>query len=170
MQGLGLLVILFFFGLAGGIVGRIKGSSFFIWFLIVWAIFGGAIARIAAVHVARDEKISVRQAITFSFSKLLSFVFAPVIPMMIILVAGLAVPSAVSTLDPARFSERVRPAPWQERLEQMLIVLDERERTARRIELKKALDQTDPHADPEAYRAIQLEYRRTLTSSRPRKT
>ena len=86
------------------------------------------------------------------------------------LVAGLAVPSAVSTLDPARFSERVRPAPWQERLEQMLIVLDERERTARRIELKKALDQTDPHADPEAYRAIQLEYRRTLTSSRPRKT
>lgn len=32
--GLGLLVILFFFGLAGGIVGRIKGSSFFIWFLI----------------------------------------------------------------------------------------------------------------------------------------
>lgn len=64
---------------------------FAIWFLIVWAIFGGAISRIAAVHVARDEKISVRQALTFSFSKLLSFVFAPVIPMMIILVAGLAV-------------------------------------------------------------------------------
>lgn len=34
MQGTGLLVILFFFGLAGGIVGKIKGSSFFIWFLI----------------------------------------------------------------------------------------------------------------------------------------
>jgi hypothetical protein len=34
MQGLGLLVILFFFGLAGGAVGRMKGSSFFIWFLI----------------------------------------------------------------------------------------------------------------------------------------
>ena len=34
MDGLGLLVILFFFGLAGGIVGRIKGSSFFLWFLI----------------------------------------------------------------------------------------------------------------------------------------
>jgi len=38
MQGLGLLVILFFFGLAGGIVGRIKGSSFFIWFLIAFCI------------------------------------------------------------------------------------------------------------------------------------
>jgi hypothetical protein len=34
MAGMGLLVIMFFFGLAGGIVGRIKGSSFFMWFLI----------------------------------------------------------------------------------------------------------------------------------------
>jgi hypothetical protein len=32
--GLGLLVICFFFGLAGGLVGRSKGSSFTIWFLI----------------------------------------------------------------------------------------------------------------------------------------
>jgi hypothetical protein len=38
MQGFGLLVILFFFGLAGGIVGRIKGSSFFIWFLISFCV------------------------------------------------------------------------------------------------------------------------------------
>ena len=28
------LVICFFFGVAGGMVGRIKGSSFFLWFLI----------------------------------------------------------------------------------------------------------------------------------------
>ena len=34
MAGMGLLVIMFFFGLAGGIVGRIKGSSFFLWFLV----------------------------------------------------------------------------------------------------------------------------------------
>ena len=34
MEGLGLLVILFFFGLAGGIVGKLKGGSFAIWFLI----------------------------------------------------------------------------------------------------------------------------------------
>jgi hypothetical protein len=34
VQGLGLLVILFSFGLAGGIVGRMKGSSFVLWFLI----------------------------------------------------------------------------------------------------------------------------------------
>jgi hypothetical protein len=34
MEGGGLLVIMFFFGLAGGIIGKIKGSSFFIWFLV----------------------------------------------------------------------------------------------------------------------------------------
>lgn len=32
--GLGLLVICFFFGLAGGIIGRMKGSSFVMWFFI----------------------------------------------------------------------------------------------------------------------------------------
>ena len=34
MSGGALLVIAFFFGLATGAVGRIKGSSFFVWFLI----------------------------------------------------------------------------------------------------------------------------------------
>ena len=38
MQGMGLLVVLFFFGLAGGIVGRTKGSSFFIWFLVAFCV------------------------------------------------------------------------------------------------------------------------------------
>lgn len=31
---MGLVVILLFFGLAGGVVGRLKGSSFVLWFLI----------------------------------------------------------------------------------------------------------------------------------------
>ena len=61
---------------------------FAVLFLLVWAIFGGAIARIAAVHIARDEKISVRQALTFSTNKLLSFVFAPLIPLLIVLAIG----------------------------------------------------------------------------------
>jgi hypothetical protein len=34
MGDMGLVVILFFFGLAGGIVGRLKGGSFALWFLI----------------------------------------------------------------------------------------------------------------------------------------
>jgi DNA-directed RNA polymerase subunit RPC12/RpoP len=47
MEGMGLIVIMFFFGLAGGIVGRVKGGSFFLWFLISGAIpFFGLLAAI----------------------------------------------------------------------------------------------------------------------------
>lgn len=60
-----------------------------IYFLLIWALFGGAISRIAAVHIARDEKISVRQAMNFAVGKLLSFASAPVIPIVIVLVIGL---------------------------------------------------------------------------------
>lgn len=66
-------------------------TLFVVWFLLLWAVFGGAIARIAAVHIARDEKISVRQALSFSFGKILSFIFAPVIPMLIVLFLGAVV-------------------------------------------------------------------------------
>jgi hypothetical protein len=38
MAGMGYVVICVFFGLAGGFVGRIKGSSFWLWFLISGAI------------------------------------------------------------------------------------------------------------------------------------
>ena len=39
------LVICFFFGLAGGLVGKLKGSSFFLWFLISAILpFAGLIA------------------------------------------------------------------------------------------------------------------------------
>ena len=51
-----------------------------VWFLLIWSVFGGAISRIAAVHVARDEKISVRSAVSFSVSKVLSFICAPSSP------------------------------------------------------------------------------------------
>jgi hypothetical protein len=60
-----------------------------LYFLTMWSVFGGAITRIAAVHFARDEKISIRQALAFSTSKFLSFVSAPIIPMVIIIVIGL---------------------------------------------------------------------------------
>lgn len=35
---MGLLVILLCFGMAGGMVGRMKGSSFFIWFLVSFCV------------------------------------------------------------------------------------------------------------------------------------
>jgi hypothetical protein len=49
------LVIAFCFGLAGGIVGRIKGSSFVLWFLISAVVpFFGLLAAIA-YRFERDE-------------------------------------------------------------------------------------------------------------------
>jgi hypothetical protein len=66
-------------------------TIFGVYSLFIWAVFGGAIARIAAVHVARDEKISFRQALDFSTAKFLSFISAPIIPLLIILVVGLFV-------------------------------------------------------------------------------
>ena len=49
------LVIAFFFGLAGGVVGKIKGSSFLLWFVIS-AIppFAGLLAAVF-YRVERDE-------------------------------------------------------------------------------------------------------------------
>jgi DNA primase len=86
------------------------------------------------------------------------------------LAAGLIESSALSTPDPAPMSERARPAPWQDRLEKMLDVLAKRERQSQLGDLKRALEQTDQQADPDAYRAIELEYQRLLTSGRTRKS
>ena len=49
------LVICFFFGLAGGVIGRIKGSSFLLWFLISAILpFAGLIAAVL-YRYDRDE-------------------------------------------------------------------------------------------------------------------
>jgi hypothetical protein len=47
MDGAYFLVILFFFGLATAIVAKIKGSSFFVWFLVGFCLpFVGLVAAI----------------------------------------------------------------------------------------------------------------------------
>lgn len=53
--GYGLLVILFFFGLAGGIVGRMKGSSFVLWFLVSFCMpFIGLACAVLYRHESRE--------------------------------------------------------------------------------------------------------------------
>jgi DNA primase len=88
------------------------------------------------------------------------------------LTASLLADSALSTPDPAKFPDSVdfRPAPWRERLEQLLVVFDERKRQARLKDVKRSLEETDKHANPEAYGALQLEYLRLLTPDRTRKS
>jgi len=56
--------------------------------LAIWSLLGGAIHRIAALHVARDEKISIVQSLRFAFSKWPSFFTAPLIPIAVIFIFG----------------------------------------------------------------------------------
>lgn len=57
------------------------GITRLLWALSVWAVFGGAILRMAAVQFARDVKISVRTALRFSLGKFLSLLSAPLLPL-----------------------------------------------------------------------------------------
>jgi hypothetical protein len=49
------IVLCFFFGLAGGIVGKIKGSSFFLWFLISAILPVAGLLAAVAYRYDRDE-------------------------------------------------------------------------------------------------------------------
>ena len=73
------------------------------------------------------------------------------------LAAGFLLP-----LDPQPLPENVRPASWQDRLKRVLGTLAERERQKRLGDLRRALAETDEVTDPDAYRALQLEYRRLM--------
>ncbi|MFA5864507.1 MAG: hypothetical protein WC975_07440 [Phycisphaerae bacterium] len=53
--------------------------------LVIWAMAGGAICRIAALHAARDEKIPLREAFSFSIRKFGSFFTAPLMPVFFII-------------------------------------------------------------------------------------
>ncbi len=56
-----------------------------LWAVLTWAVFGGAITRIAAVQVARGEKISAVEALNFTRKRLGSYIAAPMIPVAIII-------------------------------------------------------------------------------------
>jgi hypothetical protein len=49
------IVLCFFFGLAGGIVGKIKGSSFFLWFVISAVLPVAGLLTAIAYRYERDE-------------------------------------------------------------------------------------------------------------------
>jgi hypothetical protein len=53
------LIIAFCFGLAGGIVGKVKGSSFFLWFLISALV---PVLGLAAAIAYRFERNELRRA------------------------------------------------------------------------------------------------------------
>lgn len=61
-----------------------------IWALVVWGVVAGAITRMTALEFARDERIGTVSAIRYASGRLVSFVGAPVIPLVLIgILAGL---------------------------------------------------------------------------------
>ena len=67
----------------------IYSAIFLVVVLAIWSIFGGAICRMAAIHAARGEKISMTTALRFSLSKFVSFFTAPLLPLIVIVLFGI---------------------------------------------------------------------------------
>ncbi len=57
-----------------------------LWTLATWALFGGAITRIASVQVTRGEKIGFRESVRFTLKRFLSYLMAPLFPMAVVFV------------------------------------------------------------------------------------
>ncbi len=57
--------------------------------LVIWSLFGGAICRMAALNVAREERISMKSALAFSTRKFVCFASVPILLMIVIGVLAL---------------------------------------------------------------------------------
>ena len=61
-----------------------------IWTLATWAIFGGAITRMAAVQIARpNEKVGLVEALKFTWTRKQSYIAAPVLPLVLLAILTL---------------------------------------------------------------------------------
>ncbi|HLJ92769.1 MAG TPA: hypothetical protein VKU02_06185, partial [Gemmataceae bacterium] len=72
--------------------GFIEGLYFLLvvaWTVVTWAIFGGAITRMAAVEVARNDKLGLGEALRFVLARWRSYIFASFGPVLFL--AGCAV-------------------------------------------------------------------------------
>ncbi|MFL5339956.1 MAG: hypothetical protein ACJ8F7_07385 [Gemmataceae bacterium] len=57
-----------------------------VWTLATWALFGGAITRMAAVELAGKEPVTMRQAVRFTLKRYLSYLCGPLVPFALIAV------------------------------------------------------------------------------------
>ena len=72
-----------------------------LWMLVVWALFGAIIARMAVVRFAADEQVGLMQAFRFAVSKWVSYFFAPIGPICAILLCSLGIffPALLANYD-----------------------------------------------------------------------
>ncbi len=78
--------IIYFFDPRAGGLPKFYFLLVMLWTVITWAVFGGAITRIAAVQAARGEKISWSEALRFTTRRLVSYVSAPIFPLLFLFV------------------------------------------------------------------------------------
>ena len=81
-----LLPIIYFFSPGADVKSRFYFLCVLIWTVAAWSVFGGAVTRIAAVQVARGEKIGLVDALRFTLKRILSYVTAPLFPLLFIFV------------------------------------------------------------------------------------
>jgi hypothetical protein len=67
-----------------------------LWTVAVWALFGGAVTRIAAVRLGREESVGMVEALRFARKKWASYFVAPLFPLLGVLLA--TIPMALAGL------------------------------------------------------------------------
>jgi hypothetical protein len=72
-----------------------------LWSILIWAIFGGAIARMAAVSLGREDRLGAVAALKETLRKLGSLLAAPLMPMAaaLLIAAGLALAGLLLRAD-----------------------------------------------------------------------
>src|SRR5262249_32644383 len=82
--------IIYMFDPAAGFWNRIYLLLLILWSMATWAIFGGAITRIASVQIARpNERISLVEALKFVLARYKSYLTAPLFPLLFLFVLTL---------------------------------------------------------------------------------
>lgn len=76
--------IVSFFDPRAGVWDRLYLIFIILWTLAVWGFFGGAICRIAAVQVARNERITLKEAVLFTRERFVSYLAAPAFPLALV--------------------------------------------------------------------------------------
>jgi hypothetical protein len=77
--------VIYLFDPSAGFWTRVYLVFVIVWSLAVWAVFGGAITRIAVVQVARPtERVGLMEALRFAWSRKKSLISAPLFPLVFI--------------------------------------------------------------------------------------
>ncbi|MFO0966035.1 MAG: hypothetical protein U0793_10685 [Gemmataceae bacterium] len=76
--------VAYLFAPNAGFWNRLYLFLIIVWTIFTWSFFGAAICRMAAVQLARNEKVGLREALAFARQRCRSYFFAPILPLLFI--------------------------------------------------------------------------------------